>query len=146
MGAARTGHLGTSIYIVTDGLSKVEAMIDSWAGVNLVKRLTKATKAYGLAIKPFIKAEAPVGTPSVTAQRLGATAGELKRSVSVRKSKKYTAGSIVYAKPSRTMFYGHFVQGGTKRGIKPNPFVTRAGEAHAEVGMAAAHKALQENP
>lgn len=134
------------IEFVWDGLGRFQATLAKWEGANLEKRLQAATKAYGQVVAAYAKDDAPVGTPSGTAIRLGAKPGDLKRAVGVRKAKKYRVGSIVNAKHSRSMFYAHFVIGGTKRGVKPNPFITRANDDNHNLAAEAAHISLQENP
>lgn len=134
------------IQFVWDGLGRFQATLAKWEGANLEKRLQAATKAYGQTIVPFARDLAPVGTPSGTAQRLGAVAGDLRRSIGVRKAKKYTVGSIVNPRHSRSMFYAHFVMGGTKRGIKPNEFIVTANDENHNLAAESAHIALQENP
>lgn len=117
---------GVPIYITGDGGPKVVAALQRRQGFPLRTEMLLATKAGAMAAKPVIAAAAPVLT------------GATKKSVKARQLRR-AVGHIVQP----TIWYRHFVIGGTKRGVKPNPWVARAVPAARVVAKAAFDRTLK---
>ena len=110
------------------GLKELQHALDQLDKKKSKATLQKVASAGAKALKPYVVREAPRGAT-----------GKLKRSVSARKAKRNLPAAIVSPRPS-VAFYRHFVIGGTKRGVSPNPFVARG----YDDGESAAVKAMED--
>jgi hypothetical protein len=107
------------VTIIVTGEEKIIADLSRRSGPQLASTLRKATRAGATAAKPFIAAASPVRT------------GKTRKSVSVRGSKQGIGASV-----GPRIWYRHFQIVGTKRGIRPNPWVARGAAAGASAAKA----------
>ncbi len=104
------------ITIRTEGLNELQLKLDRYHGPKLDRALGKATITAARTLVGPMKAAAPVRS------------GVLRRSIkATRASRRDKPGAIVGPR----IWYRHFVIGGTRRGVRPNPFVSRTAEANA---------------
>jgi hypothetical protein len=108
-----------NIKVTVEGLLKAQQRLERRMGAQLNKALGKATIAAGRTLVKPMRTAAP--------RRSGALAKSVKATRARREDKP---GAIVGPR----IWYRHFVVSGTRRGVKPNPFVTRS--AHANLGTA----------
>lgn len=94
------------VTIIVLGNDRVQAAVRRRSAPALTATAVKANEAAVQAIQPFIAAEAPYLT------------GATQRSVKI-------LDHGMSARVGPTTWYKHFVIGGTKRGVKPNPWVGR---------------------
>ncbi len=103
--------------VTITGLDKAQIKLDRYHGPQLDRALGKATFAAARILVGPMKAAAPLG-------RTGALRKSVKATRAQRRDKP---GAIVGPR----MWYRHFVIGGTRRGVKPNPFVSRTADANS---------------
>ncbi len=104
------------ITIRTTGLNELQLKLDRYHGPQLDRALGRATLVAARTLVGPMRAAAPVRS------------GKLRQSV---KATRATRGDKPGAIVGPRIWYRHFVIGGTKRGIKANPFVTRVADANA---------------
>ena len=92
------------------GMDAAQAKLARRKAPRLTASSRRGLKAAGEALKPFIQSAAP--------ERTGKT----------RSSVKVIRGQTTY-RVGPTIWYKHFVIGGTKRGIEANPWVSRGANA-----------------
>jgi hypothetical protein len=114
-----------------EGLDKVRARLQRFERRALDQKLTQATRAGAVMLVPYIRDEAPVGRT-----------GLLRRSVRAAATKREKPGAFVG--PSKRAWYRHFVIGGTKRGVRGNPFVARGARRGHSAAVQAMRDALRE--
>jgi len=102
--------------VTVTGLDKAQIKLDRYHGPQLDRALGKATITAARTLVGPMKAAAPV--------RSGALRKSIKATRAQRRDKP---GAIVGPR----MWYRHFVIGGTRRGVKPNPFVSRTAAANS---------------
>ncbi len=104
------------ITIRTEGLNGLQLKLDRYHGPQLDRSLGRATLVAARTLVGPMRAAAPVRS------------GKLRKSVkATRASRGDKPGAIVGPR----IWYRHFVIGGTKRGVKANPFVTRVADANS---------------
>lgn len=144
------------------GVPGVLAALDGLTGAQMTRTLQRASTAGAKALKPFIKAEAPIGPSGNKYTKRGA----LRRSISARKAKRDLPAAVVSARP-KVAFYRHMVIGGTKPhrirfpsevaagvgrtegsirhpGSRPNPFIARGFAKGESAALAAIDKVIDD--
>jgi hypothetical protein len=109
--------MALTITVRTEGLDGLQVKLDRYQGVPLNRALAKASLAAARTLVGPMRAAAPNRT------------GAMRRSVkATRATRRDKPGAIVGPR----IWYRHFVIGGTSRGVRANPFVTRTAESNAE--------------
>ena len=99
------------------GLDKAQIKLDRYHGPQLERALGKATITAARTLVGPMKAAAPRGRTGLLRKSIKAT----------RAQRRDKPGAIVGPR----MWYRHFVIGGTRRGVKPNPFVSRTAATYS---------------
>lgn len=156
------GGIQVGLEIRLRGVPEVLRALGQLSGPTMNRVLQKASTAGAKALKPFIKAEAPIGPSGNTYTKRGA----LKRSISARKAKRDLPAAVVSARP-KVAFYRHMVIGGTKPhrirfpnqkaagvprdqgnirhpGAKANPFVARGFAKGESAALAAIDRTIDD--
>ncbi len=105
------------------GIPEVLVALDKLGPVAMKPTLQKAASEGAKAIKPFVRAEAPIGEPGNPYTKRGA----LRRSISARKAKRDLPAAVVTARP-KIAFYRHMVIGGTGPHRIRRPYERAAGD------------------
>jgi len=108
--------MALTITVTTQGLDKLQLKLDRYHGPKLDRALGKATIGAARTLVGPMKAAAP------------SRSGALRKSI---KATRATRGDKPGAVVGPRIWYRHFVIGGTRRGVRPNPFVSRTAQAHA---------------
>jgi hypothetical protein len=118
------------VTITMTGEGPIQAKLGRRMDPELRRTLGRATKASANALKPFIKAEAPIGPT----RRL---VGSIRTAATRQKPGAYVGPSPKKA-PHR-----HFVVRGTSRGQRANPFVARGASRGSTASRAAFEAAVK---
>jgi hypothetical protein len=119
------------VSVVVKGLSEVQKVLDGYSPKALDKRMQKALMVGARTLVRPMRAEAPKRT------------GLLARSISARRGRRERPSAVVGPRGGkRGAFYRHFVIGGSRTGMRPNPFVDRAVRAHLPDAIAAYKREL----
>ncbi len=102
-----------SVEVNAADLQKVARRLDKWQGAPLAVRTQKAEQA---GMKLFVS---PLKARAAKHNLTGAT----QRGYGVRKLRKKNSAELGAYKASSTTWYKHFAIVGTKRGIRPDPYV-----------------------
>lgn len=108
--------MALTIIITTQGLDKLQLKLDRYHGPQLDKALAKASIVAARTLVKPMRAASPVRS------------GKLRKSIkATRATKRDKPGAIVGPR----IWYRHFPIGGTSRGVKANPFVSRTADANS---------------
>ncbi len=144
------------------GIPEVMAALDGLDRKAAKRLLQRASIAGAAALKPFVKAEAPIGPSG----NKWTKRGDLGRAVSSRRARRDLPAAVVSARP-KVAFYRHMVIGGTKAhrirfpnerasgvakdqgniqhpGARPNPFVARGYAKGEATALAAIDKVIDD--
>lgn len=157
----------SSIDVRVEGTDKLLAALQKLNAQGNDKLLRDALSKGALAMKPFVKAEAPVGGPGGSRMNARTRPGDLRKSISVKRGRRSRPpAAIVY--PRKTGWYSKWVIGGTgphrirfadqrakgvpkERGnirhpgiTKPNPYMTRGGKAGTPAALGRIEKHIDQ--
>ena len=100
------------ITVRAEGIPKAQARLGRISDPQLRRTLGRATVAGARVLVPVMRSQAP--------RRTGFTAKEVR----VQRARREDAPGAIVG-PSRKVWYRHFPIGGTRRGVKPKPWVIR---------------------
>jgi hypothetical protein len=108
----------------------------------LAKLMRRQAPAINVTMQKAIRASAAVTKPVIAAQAPKRT-GLLRKSVSVRTNRQFAFGEAAGVNVGPRIWRRHFVIGGTRRGIEPNPFVVRGARMAQPAARAAFQRVIQ---